>query len=524
MIIIKTGPDTDGLPETGPCGVYFVMNQKLAKLINGFPLQNLMGTLDREIKSIAYDSRKVEPGALFVAIPGHHHDGNRFLGEALQQGAVAYITEAGVEDLIEQGIGLQDTTGLHVVDARHALAWVASKFYGEPSRHMDLVGVTGTNGKTTLTYLLESIYNANEEPNGVIGSINYRYGDVVRSAPMTTPEALELNRMLAEMRAAGIHRCVMEVSSHSLALKRVRDLRFAVGVFTNFSRDHLDYHQTLEHYKECKKGLFRDCLVAKQVINIDDAVGREIVAESPPVTLTTGLEQSADVTAENLKISLDGVRFTLKTPYGETEIQSTLLGRHNVYNLLSAAAVALIQNIGLDTIARGIRELNKVPGRFEKVDMGQGFIVAVDYAHTDDALANALKAARALTPNQVIVVFGCGGDRDTTKRPEMGRIAVDMADFAVITSDNPRTEDPNRIIDQICEGIPHDVKPEERYMVLPDRKQAIRFAVNKARAGDLVLIAGKGHEDYQVLADGRIHFDDREEAASALQQRFNVNG
>jgi UDP-N-acetylmuramoyl-L-alanyl-D-glutamate--2,6-diaminopimelate ligase len=524
MIIIKTGPDADGLPQTGAFGIYFVMNQKLAKLINGFPLQNLVGRLDREIQSIAYDSRKVEPGTLFVAIPGHHHNGNMFLGEAIQNGAVAYITEVGVEDLLEQGIGFQDATGIHVTDARHALSWVSSKFYGDPSRHMELVGITGTNGKTTLTYLLESIYNANEEPNGVIGSINYRFGDTVRPAPMTTPEALEINRMLAEMRASGIQRCAMEVSSHSLALKRVRDLKFAVAVFTNFSRDHLDYHQTRDHYKHSKKGLFRDCIVNKQVINIDDPVGREIVAESTLVTLTTGLEQSADVTADNLRIGAAGVQFTLKTPYGDTEIKSTLLGRHNVHNILSAAAVALTQGIALDTIAQGVRELHKVPGRFEKVDQGQNFIVAVDYAHTDDALTNALNAARALTPNKVIVLFGCGGDRDTTKRPEMGRIAVEMADFAVITSDNPRTEDPNDIIDQICQGIPENVRPEERYVVLPDRRDAIRFAINKAEVGDLVLIAGKGHEDYQVLANGRIHFDDREEAAEALKQRSIVNG
>ncbi len=501
-----------------------MMNQKLVKLINGFPLENLVGTLDRDIVSIAYDSRKVEPGSLFVAIPGHHHDGSLFIADALERGAVAFVTETGVEDLMEQGVGGQNATGLHVRDARHALAWVSARFHGDPSHHMELTGVTGTNGKTTLTYLLESIYKANEEPSGIIGSINYRYADTLRPAPMTTPEALEINRMLAEMWAAGVQRCVMEVSSHSLALKRVRELKFAVAVFTNFSRDHLDYHKTLDHYKQSKKSLFLDCTVGKQVINIDDAVGREIASEIDSVTLTTGLEQSADVTAEDIKIDPDGVRFILKTPYGDTEIQSTLLGRHNIYNILSAAAVGLIQGIALDTIARGVRELARVPGRFDKVDMGQNFTVAVDYAHTDDALLNALKAARTISSGKVIVVVGCGGDRDNTKRPVMGRIAAELADFAVITSDNPRTEDPNGIIDQILEGIPDNINPEERYMVLPERRDAIRFAINKAQSGDLVLIAGKGHEDYQILGTEKIHFDDREEAAEALQQRFNVNG
>ncbi|CAI2717700.1 UDP-N-acetylmuramoyl-L-alanyl-D-glutamate--2,6-diaminopimelate ligase [Nitrospina watsonii] len=500
------------------------MNQKLAKLINGFPLQNLVGTLDREIGSIAYDSRKVEPSALFVAMPGLHHDGSRFIDDALQKGAGAYITESSVEDLMEQGIGGQNATGIHVTDARHALAWVAARFYGDPSHHMELTAITGTNGKTTLTYLLESIYKANDEPSGVIGSINYRYADTLRPAPMTTPEALEINRMLAEMWAAGIQRGVMEVSSHSLALKRVRELKFAIGVFTNFSRDHLDYHKTLDHYKKSKKSLFLDCTVGKQVINIDDDVGRELAAELPQVTLTTGIDQSADVTAENLKIGPDGVQFRLKTPYGATEIKSMLLGRHNVYNILSAAAVGVIQGITLDTIARGVRELARVPGRFEKVDEDQNFIVAVDYAHTDDALVNALKAARTVTTNRVLVVFGCGGDRDATKRPVMGKIAVELADFAVITSDNPRTEDPNHIIDQICAGIPDEIDPEGRYMVLPDRRAAIGFAINKAEPGDLVLIAGKGHEDYQIIGKEKIHFDDREEAVAALQQRFNVNG
>ena len=362
-------------PETirfqDPRVLHYGMNQSLTRLVNGFPLVNLVGTFDREITSIAYDSRQVKPGALFVAMPGHHHDGGRFIQEAIGKGAVAYITQHSVEDVLGMGVSADTVTGLHVEDARHALAFVASRFYNEPSRFLEVIGITGTNGKTTLTYLLESIYQAHEEPCGVIGTINYRFGGEAQPAPMTTPEALEINRMLSEMRDAGIHRCVIEVSSHSLALKRVRELKFSIAVFTNFSRDHLDFHKTMDRYKESKKGLFRDCQVARQVVNIDDAVGREIVAESLLKSLTTGIEQSADVTAENIRSTSDGLHFDLKTPYGNTEITSPLLGRHNVYNMLSAAAVTLAQGISIETVAQGLRNLIHVPGRFEKVELGQ---------------------------------------------------------------------------------------------------------------------------------------------------------
>ncbi|NIY15665.1 MAG: UDP-N-acetylmuramoyl-L-alanyl-D-glutamate--2,6-diaminopimelate ligase, partial [Nitrospinaceae bacterium] len=391
------------------------MKHKLSELIEGYPMAQAAGSLDREISSIAYDSRKVEPGSLFVAMPGHRHDGGQFIGQALEKQAAAYVTERPADSAPPPG----GATAIHVDDARHVLAWVADRFYGHPSRRMEVIGITGTNGKTTLTYLLESILGSAGHSCGVIGSINYRFGGNEYPAPMTTPEALEINRMLAEMAAQGVTQCCMEVSSHSLALKRVRELRFAVGVFTNLTRDHLDYHKTLDHYKNSKKILFRDCDIQKQVINIDDPVGREIVQESSLETLTTGIDQRADVTAEDCVLSEDGIRFTLKTPSGSRALQSSLLGRHNVHNLLSASAVALSLGIGLDNIEHGVRALINVPGRFEKVQAGQDFIVAVDYAHTDDALANALKAARTITRNRVIVVFGCGGDRDPGKRKAM---------------------------------------------------------------------------------------------------------
>ncbi len=498
------------------------MGHTLLNLIDGYPMADINGTLDRNIESIAYDSRKVEPGALFVAMPGHHHDGSRFIGQAVEKQAAAFVTEVSKADMAKTGLKSPGVTAIHVDDSRHVLAWLSDRFYGRPSDRLDLIGITGTNGKTTLTYILEKIFETAGHSCGVIGTINYRYGGNEYPAPMTTPEALEINRMLHEMAGKGVEKCCIEVSSHSLTLKRVRELRFAVGVFTNLTRDHLDYHKTFEHYKDSKKILFRDCKIKNQVINIDDPVGREIVQESSIETLTTGLDSRADVTAEDCVLLEDGIRFTLKTPSGTQAISSPLLGRHNVHNLLSASAVALAQGISLAHIAQGIQSLERVPGRFEKIQQGQDFIVAVDYAHTDDALANAPKVARTLSKNRVIVVFGCGGDRDPGKRKEMGRVALEMSDFTVITSDNPRTEDPEQIIQHICEGIPAGRKPKEHYTILPNRREAIDFAIKKAQTGDLVLIAGKGHEDYQILKSGKIHFDDREEAVRALRIRLGV--
>ncbi len=338
-------------------------------------MAEVTGTLDRNIESIAYDSRKVEPEGLFVAMPGHHHDGSQFIGQAIENQAGAYITEVLKEKMAEAGLPGSGVTAIHVDDSRHVLAWVSDRFYGRPSDQLDVIGITGTNGKTTLTYILEKIFETAGHSCGVIGSINYRYGGTEYPAPMTTPEALEINRMLHEMTGKGVEKCCIEVSSHSLALKRVRELRFAVGVFTNLTRDHLDYHKTFEHYKMSKKILFRDCKIKKQVVNTDDPVGREIVNESSIDTLTTGLDSRADVTAEDCVLSEGGIRFTLKTPSGAQPIQSPLLGRHNVHNLLSASAVALAQNISLGQIAQGIRSLERVPGRFETVQQGQDFIV-----------------------------------------------------------------------------------------------------------------------------------------------------
>ena len=420
-------------------------------------------------------------------------------------------------------LGSRDITVICVADSRHALSCISAEYYDHPSRRLNLFGCTGSNGKTTLTYILEKIFQVKKKKTGVIGTINYRYGNFQAKASMTTPESLEINRLLFEMAGHGVQDCFMEGSSHALALKRVHGMRFAVGIFTNFSRDHLDFHGTMEEYKNTKKGFFHNNEIKKRVINIDDPVGREIVAESQAETLTIGIDRPADITAEDFSYADPHSQFMLRTPTGNREIQTNLLGMHNVYNLLSGAGAALLSGISLDEIASGMRSIDRVPGRFERVDQGQDFLVVVDYAHTDDALRNVLNAARAITKKNLIVVFGCGGDRDRGKRKEMGRVALELGDFTVITSDNPRSEDPERIIDDILEGVPSSAKPEKDYTVCVDRREAIECAVRLARKDDLVVIAGKGHEDVQKLKTGTIHFDDREVAAEILRNRSNCD-
>jgi UDP-N-acetylmuramoyl-L-alanyl-D-glutamate--2,6-diaminopimelate ligase len=494
---------------------------KLSQLIKGFPVLNVMGTLEKEITSIAFDSRNVKPGSLFVAIPGLKQDGSQFIQDAIHRGALAFITELPMDHLSAMGLVSNGLTAVCVDDSRLALASVSATHYGNPSGSMNLVGITGTNGKTTLTYILETLYQTQGAKTGVIGTINYRYGNFEAPASVTTPESLDINRMLADMAENEIKDCFLEVSSHSLALSRVAGLRFSLGIFTNLSRDHLDYHANMEHYKNTKKKLFLDNFMEQQIINIDDPVGKEIVGETNRSTLTTGIDQIADIRAEHCVLSDSGGHFILKTPSGSREVHTRLLGRHNIYNLLSGAAAAYAQGFSLDEIQKGLQAISHIPGRFERIDFGQDFSVVVDYAHTHEALANALTAALALTSKNVIVVFGCGGDRDRGKRKEMGRVALELSDFAVITSDNPRTEDPDRIIEDILKGVPAGSRKAQDYIVLADREKAIEYAIENARSGDLVLIAGKGHENYQILNSGTIHFDDREIATNAINQRMN---
>jgi UDP-N-acetylmuramoyl-L-alanyl-D-glutamate--2,6-diaminopimelate ligase len=503
-----------------PAIVNKLRTHKLSQLIDGFPILKVMGTLEKEVTSIAFDSRKVEPGSLFVAIPGLKQDGGRFIQDALQRGASAFITELSVDKIIELGLLMNSQTALCVENSRKALAWVSTQYYEHPSRNMNLVGITGTNGKTTLTYILETLYQTRGAKTGVLGTINYRYGDFQAPASVTTPESLDINRMLADMTAHGVEDCFLEVSSHSLSLSRVAELQFSLGIFTNLSRDHLDYHVDMEDYKNTKKEFFQNNVMEQQVINIDDPVGKEIVSATSRPTLTTGIDEMADIRAEDCALSESGSQFTLKTPSGSVAISTRLLGRHNIYNLLSGAGVAFAKGFSLGEIQKGLEAIAHIPGRFERIDCGQDFSVVVDYAHTHEALANALTAAKALTKKNVIVVFGCGGDRDRGKRGEMGRVALEHSDFAVITSDNPRSEDPDQIIEDILKGIPASARESQDYIVLPDRKQAIEHAINNTYSGDLVLIAGKGHENYQILKSETIHFDDKEIATGAINQRM----
>jgi len=501
-----------------PWAMASMQKKKLSMLIHGLPVKSIQGPLDREISSVAFDSRKAESDSLFVAIHGFHQNGFKFINDAIARGASAFVTEAPIKELSNLDLGENNVTAICVEDCRIALASIGSEFYNRPSERIDIYGVTGTNGKTTVTYILDSIHKVRNERSGIIGTIHYNCGGASLVAPITTPESLDINCMLNEMSERKIRQCFLEVSSHSLALKRVRGMRFAVGIFTNLTRDHLDFHGTMADYKSAKKKLFRDNLVEKAVANVDDPVGCEIASEFTGDLITTGIEEKADVMAENCELSETGSHFTLKTPFGSREIQTHLLGHHNIYNLISAASATLLQGVPLDEINQGLQSVDHIPGRFEKISCNQGFSVVVDYAHTDDALRNVLQSAQTFTSGRIITVFGCGGDRDRGKRKAMGRVALKESGFTIITSDNPREEDPQCIVDDILEGAPPSMNRGEDYEIIADRKEAIRFAIHQAQPGDLVMIAGKGHEDYQILKTGVIHFDDREVATEAMRR------
>lgn len=506
-------------PERDYLNVTDHNEQKLSRLTQGLPVTNILGTMDRAILEIAFDSRKSGPDSLFVAIPGKNLDGGVFIKDAVTKGASAFITQTPLDSLGGIDLRSHDVTALCVEDSRKALSIVSTNFYRRPSERLAVTGITGTNGKTTTSYILEALFRAKGVQTGVIGTINYHYGDKKLSAPVTTPESLDLNRMLNAMIEEKIEHCFLEISSHALYQSRVHDMQFKVGIFTNLTRDHLDFHGDMESYKNAKKKLFLDNRVQQKIFNIDDSAGREFAGEFKTDSFTTGIDNNADFKAENIVLTKSGCQFTLKTPFGAGEIHSNLLGRHNIHNLLSAAAGAMVQGVSLEKVQEVFRHIQPIPGRFESIDNNQGIFVLVDYAHTDDALCNAISAAKAFTEGKLIVVFGCGGDRDKGKRKAMGQAVLKEADFSIITSDNPRTEDPEQIIEDILQGVPSSVHKGDDYDAIINRKEAIEHAIRLAEKGDLVLIAGKGHEDYQVLATQTIHFDDREVARSALRKR-----
>jgi UDP-N-acetylmuramoyl-L-alanyl-D-glutamate--2,6-diaminopimelate ligase len=470
------------------------------------------------ISGLAYDSRRVAPGNVFFAISGYREDGHRFIADAVSRGAVAIVSEHAPAEASEVGA----LSWAKVPNVRQALALAASEFYRHPSDYLQLVGVTGTNGKTTVGFLIASILEAAGRTPALFGTIEYRlkFGEhaAATPAPNTTPESLDLQRMLRQALDAGGSSAVMEVSSHSLALDRVAGCSFHTAVWTNFTRDHLDFHDGVEDYYAAKAKLFlmTDAKPAPQhaVLNADDPRCAAIAAQTPARVLRFGVDQPADITTRRWKASRGGITFTAQTPEGPVDLSSPLVGRHNVYNLLAATAAGVVLGVSLQQIQQGVQTLT-VPGRMEAMDLGQPFGVYVDYAHTEDALKNLVASARELNPDgHLIVVFGCGGDRDRSKRPLMGQAAA-VCDRVILTSDNPRSEDPLQIINDVTVGLQ---KSSANYAVEPDRAAAIARALGEARPGDTVLIAGKGHENYQIVGNARLPFDDREAVRAALRK------
>ncbi len=474
------------------------------------------GMHDRPVASVAYDSRRVAPGAVFVALRGLKADGAAFAAQAVARGAALVVAETAAPS----GIG---APWLVVSDARLALALVADRFYEHPSGSTTVVGVTGTNGKTTTAYLLAAVLDAAGLPAGIMGTVSYRVGREEREAARTTPEAPDVQQLLREMQAHGCRSAVMEVSSHALALKRVDGMRFAAAIFTNLTRDHLDFHADMESYFAAKRRLFEMLPPgAPGVINTDDPRAAQLIAAtSRPITY--GIQQPADVGPGSLEMGLDGIMLDVQTPRGSVALRSRLVGRPNAYNILAATAAAVALDLPLEAIAEGVHALAGVPGRFEVVSTpADSVTVVVDYAHTDDALRNLLETARPLARRRLITVFGCGGDRDRTKRPLMGMVAARLSDVVLITSDNPRSEDPARIIDEVRRGIPAGAQAGGRTTdVIPivDRAEAIERAVAMAAPEDLILIAGKGHEKYQQIGDRVLPFDDVAVVRAALANR-----
>lgn len=474
----------------------------------------LFGDGNAHVLDVTHDSRAAREGTLFAAIKGSTVDGHRFIEDVMRRGAVGVISEFEPE---------AEFSGawLKVPHARAALAQAADLIHGEPSHNIDLIGITGTNGKTTTTYLCYALAAAANKKVAMLTTVEYRIGERSEEAVRTTPEASDTNRFLGEAIEAGCSIAVMEASSQAIDLHRCDALRFKIAAFTNLTRDHLDYHETMEEYFEAKKKLFDGRLgdaPEVSIVNIDDEWGRNLVADlrsRGQKVFTTAIDSDADLTAKDIDVSLvRGTSFLLKTPDGERRITSPLVGKPHVYNMLTATAAVLALGHDLDSVEKGLATCVGAPGRFERVSHDGDFAVVVDYAHTDDALLNTLQTAKSLTEAKLITVFGCGGDRDRTKREPMGRVAGSLSDLVVITSDNPRNEDPQRIIDEIEVGVKAE---SAEYLVVSDRREAIQKAISLAQAEDVVIIAGKGHENYQIIGTEKFHFDDREVASEFLE-------
>ena len=493
------------------------LTQLLSVLRGQVEILEQRGDAGLPVHAITDDSRAVTAGSLFVAVKGERVDGHRFVEQAIKAGAVAVVAQAAVAS--------GPLPFVQVADSRKALGLLGSRFYGDPSARLKMIGVTGTNGKTTTTYLCKSLLEAIGRRVGLIGTVGYQIGQETLPASHTTPGALDLQSLLAKMVEGGLNAAVMEVSSHALALDRTAGCEYDVAVFTNLTQDHLDFHHTMDEYFEAKLRLFTGLAGGKKtgkraIVNLDDPRGGAILAACPVPAWGYAIKNQADIKAERVRLSLAGTTFTAATPSGSFAVESRLVGEHNVYNLLGAIGVALHSGATSDQVCEAAAQITNVPGRFERVSSGQDFTVVVDYAHTEDALLRLLTAAQTLKTGRIITVFGCGGDRDRGKRPKMGRAAVEYSDVVILTSDNPRTEDPMAILHEVEIGVRDALalRNHVQYHMVPDRREAIGAAIHEARRDDMVLIAGKGHEDYQIIGTKKFHFDDREVAREAIQQ------
>ncbi|WP_028549280.1 UDP-N-acetylmuramoyl-L-alanyl-D-glutamate--2,6-diaminopimelate ligase [Paenibacillus sp. UNC451MF] len=493
---------------------------QLKELASQLTLSRILGDGETVFTGIQTDSRKVQPGDLFLCISGLVTDGHHYAAKAVEMGAAALVVEHDVD---------VDIPKLVVKDSRYAMAVIANHFYNYPSREMKVIGVTGTNGKTTSTFLIDAILSDQGLRTGLMGTIRMKIGSTVTDMERTTLEAVDLQKNLRLMADAGTDYCIMEVSSHALDLGRVKGCRFRTGIFTNLTQDHLDYHETMEEYKAAKGLLFsrlgnefsRDPDEHQfTVLNVDDAASGYYAKQTSSQVITYGIDHDADVSAQQIEITSKGTKFRCATFCGTVDIQMKLVGKFNVYNALAAITAALLEGISLEAVKKSLEAIDAVDGRMEVVNAGQPFLVLVDYAHTPDGLENALSTIKQFAKGRIYCVFGCGGDRDRTKRPLMGKVTASYSDYMYVTSDNPRSEDPERILQDIVPGIEQAGLQTDRYELVVDRREAIQKAVAQATPDDVVLIAGKGHETYQEIMGVRHDFDDREVAKEAIRGRY----
>ncbi|SKC78854.1 UDP-N-acetylmuramoyl-L-alanyl-D-glutamate--2,6-diaminopimelate ligase [Maledivibacter halophilus] len=487
---------------------------KLRYLLKNIKASKVYGDNDIDISGIAYDSRIVEKDNLFVCISGFKTDGHKYIKNAIEKGARAIVIEKDIDD-IAGDICENNIAIIKVCDSRDALSKLSVNFYNDPSREIKVIGITGTNGKTSITYLIRSIFKANNKRTSLIGTMKNIILDEEYKTSNTTPESLELQYLFSEMVKKDIDICSMEVSSHSLDLKRVEDVKFNIGVFTNLTADHLDFHEDMESYKKAKEKLFYKTSDVN-IINVDDKYGKKIydkIKKLKTSVLSYGINSNCDIYAEDIDMHATYSKFRVVTPKYSGDIEINIPGLFSIYNILATIAVCYSMGYGYEDIAKNIKNIKPIRGRFEPVENDKGINVIVDYAHTPDALENVLNTVNQFAKGKVITVFGCGGDRDATKRPLMGKVAYDLSDHCIITNDNPRSEDPEIIVKDILQGIGPDQK---KYNIIIDRREAIKEAIKKAKTNDIVLIAGKGHETYQIIDDKIYDFDDRKVAMEVL--------